>query len=107
MDFNTAEKFIIIIEQFYSTEVSFSESFIRSDLETRAAQDRIKQMQGIWTNELEKKKSFYYQCFDESLSKINSVLECARIHCWDTNFIARCERCKEQVKKLRNLVQNF
>jgi len=108
IDFNKAKDFIALCEMdFFSG--AFSESVIRADLENRKAMDRLSTMgsSGMQTNELRNKKNYYIQDFDNCLSGITQVLDWARNNHWDTMFISRCERCKEQVNKLHDIVRNF
>jgi len=107
MTFEEAERYIAEYEQLYFRGESFSESFIRNDLELRKTRDRLSTMgSGRPTNELTRKKSVYYQWFNENLGGINRILDEATNRSWDT-IIDRCERCKEQANRLLNLVRDF
>jgi len=108
MDFNKAGQLIALYEQGYFTGGSFSESTIRDDLQTRKASDAYAKMAGRWSNELDKKKSFYIQEFSNGLSTIKTILDAVRTHqSWDTMLISRCEKCINQANKLHDIVRNF
>ena len=110
MTFNEIEQDIVWYEREYFIGGAFSESTIKTDLENRKAMDRLSTMGslGRQTNELANKREFYIKEFNDSLNWISSTLDAARIHrAWDTTFISRCEKCKEQANRLLNFVRNF
>jgi len=89
-------------EHFYGV---FSESTIRTDLETRAARDRLSRLgsSGRQTNNLGEKKRVYYDSFDKDIELINKMLSLNP----PSSYISRLEKCKNQVNKLYDFVQNF
>ena len=85
---------------------SHSEGFITNDLQTRRASDRYSTMGSNprQTYLVAEKKQVYYATFDDAEKNINYILSnLEKNH----PLISRCERCKNQIVKLRNLVRNF
>lgn len=83
---------------------AFSENTVKSDLETRAAQDRYSAMgSGGRTNALGEKKQFYIHIFNEMTNDIRRVLA-------DPSFSAvksRFEKCLQKIAHLHDIVDNF
>jgi len=98
----TNEEFIVSFEREFFTG-SYSESAIKADLEARKTMDSLSTMgsSGMQTNRLGEKRNIYFQDFENVLYHID------RISKEDTTFISRCERCKSQVNKLKDIVSNF
>ena len=92
-----AKQAIEAIEQLLFAEQSLSESFIRGNLEKH----RI-------LGTLMKKKQFLLNAFDNRVEpNLDDVLQGLRNRFQNHEWIPRCERCKNQISKLRNLVQTF
>ena len=103
-----AEQYISHCEIGYFTG-PFSESAIRDDLQTRKARDSYSMMgtPPHRTNFLSEKKQFYYKDFNEVEQYLGLILGMLQNTYPAHTLIPRCERCKNQIVKLRNLVQNF
>jgi len=82
-----AKRYIELCENNYFTTGLFCESTIKADLENRS-----------------EKKQFYLNDFNEVEKNLDLLLSCLPVN---HLFAPRCKRCKEQIGKLRNLVQNF
>ena len=107
----TQEQLVLAERQINLCESEFftgthSESFITNDLQTRKASDRYSTMGSNprQTYLVAEKKQVYYATFNDADSNLNLIISML-----DKNhpFISRCERCKNQIAKLHNLVQNF
>jgi len=102
MTYNEIEQFISSVEREYFTGV-FSESTIRNDLQLRKSMDI---RSGGQANNFREKQGYYIQHFDRILGDIDFAID------WVQNnncpqkpeFISRCERCKEQVNRLLEIV---
>ena len=86
-----------------------SESFITNDLQTRRASDRYSTMGSnpCQTYLVTEKKQVYNATFDDAEKNINYILSNLEKTPQNNTLIYRCERCKNQIVKLRNLVRNF
>jgi hypothetical protein len=85
---------------------SFSESTIVADLKNRKAIDGLSTMgsSGQQTYRVREKKQVYFSDFDKSEQFIDRILKQTPS---DHEWLPRFERCKNQIIKLRNLVQDF
>ena len=108
MTFDQIERIISLYEKSYSGP--FSESTVKDDLENKRALDSYSMLGSSprQTHELRAKKDFYIKEFNDNLIYINKILDAARIHrSWDSMFISRCEKCKNEANKLLGIVRNF
>ena len=105
---NKAEEFIIFCESEFFTG-THSVSFITKDLQTRKASDRYSTLgsNSRQTNLLSAKKQVYFETFNNVYNGINLYLNMLQKSYPNHALISRCERCKEQIEKLRNIVQDF
>ena len=100
----TAEEFIVSFERELFTG-SFSESFIKNDLEARKTRDTLSTMgSGMRTNLLGEKRKIYIQDFKNVLGIIEKAKD---EYSHDSEFLSRCERCKNQANRLLDIVLNF
>jgi len=85
---------------------AFSESAIIADLEATESMDRLSTLgsSGRQTYMLSEKRNIYFQDFDYALEKIDEAID---EYQWDNEFISRCERCKNQINLLSDIVRNF
>jgi len=108
-DFNKIGQVIALYEENYFTG-GFSEWVIKDDLQNRKSMDALSTMgsSGKQTYRLAEKKRFYVEEFSNGWNWINAALNEVRAHQpWDSMLISRCERCRDQAKKLLDIVQNF
>lgn len=104
VDFNELGQFISLVESELFTG-SFSENTIHADLQLRRNKDVLNQWQ---TSALSDKKRIYIQELNKWLDGTNKVLNLVQTHqSWDSELIARCERCKNQANTLLNIVRSF
>jgi len=87
----TNEELIVSFEREFFTG-SYSESTIKTDLAYRST---------LGAGKLEEKRKIYFQDFDLVLTHIDRILR------EDTALISRCERCKNQVNRLSDIVRGF
>ena len=101
-----AEKLVKEVENMYFTG-SFSERSIKDDLESRKLRDQYSTMGSnpYQTNTLFEKKRVYMKYFDDNEGGINMVLSFKEN--LKPELISKCEKCKKEIARLRNLVQNF
>ena len=88
---------------------SFSEGVIRDDLQARKTNDRISTMTSNprQTYYLSEKKQFYYKDFDDAEQYLSSIVNGLKNISTNHALIPRCEKCKNQIGKLRNIVRDF
>ena len=103
-----AEQYINLCESEFFTG-THSYDFITKDLETRKASDTYSTLGSNprQTYLLSEKKQVYFGIFDEVDDNINLILNMLRTTYPNHALISKCERCKNQIVKLRGLVRNF
>ena len=101
-------KFIEYCEESYFTG-AFSESVIKDDLQSRKASDTYSTLGSNprQTNQLAEKKQFYINDFNSVEDELDTWIRKIREVNPDHPWIARCEKCKNQIVKLRKIVRNF
>jgi hypothetical protein len=103
-----AKHYIEQCEQGYFTGV-FSEDAIKNDLQNRKARDQYSTLGSNprQTDHLSEKKRFYFKDFDARQEDFDFIIKELQSINKNHALIPKCERCKNQVAKLRNLVRNF
>ena len=104
MSFDKLVEYINRVEQVYFFG-AYSEDTVRKDLQLRKNMD----VRGGWqSNNLREKQSVYIEHFNSVLGDINFVInQVGTNRPNDSTFISRCERCKNQVNNLLEVVRSF
>jgi hypothetical protein len=79
-------------------------------LQTRKTLDRLNPMSssGRQTNELGKAKQDRLRELGKMLDGLNTVLEATHEEqAWDSELISRCEKCKNQILKLIEIIRDY
>ena len=102
------EQFISLCESEFFTG-THSEGFITKDLQTRKTSDTYSTMGSnpCKTSHVWEKKQVYFETFEEADRNLNIILSKLKNSSPNHAWISRCERCKNQIAKLRNLVRDF